>query len=121
MSDGVQIVRVIHCARDLPHLFLFVIFLKAMFALIVDLNFLISPSLIKYKGGRGMNTKAYREWFHEMERLTRSQRKSVLSQLNAVESREAIIDELEKNHAHQCPHCQSGRLGSTIWIATVSL
>jgi len=58
-----------------------------------------------------MNTKAYREWFQDLERLTRSQRKSVLSQLNAVESREFIIDELENNHAHQCPHCQSSQLG----------
>jgi len=48
-----------------------------------------------------MNTKAYREWLHELVRLTRSQRKSVLNQLNAVESREFIIDELETNHAHQ--------------------
>lgn len=58
-----------------------------------------------------MNTKAYREWLHEMERLTRSQRKSVLAQLNAEESREAIVDELEQKHNHQCPHCRSGRLG----------
>ena len=58
-----------------------------------------------------MKTKAYREWTHEIKSLTRSQRKSVLSQLNAVESQDAIIDELENNHAHQCPHCQSERLG----------
>jgi len=58
-----------------------------------------------------MNTKAYREWFHELECLTRSQRKSVLNELNSVESRDAIIDELECNHVHQCPHCQSERLG----------
>ena len=58
-----------------------------------------------------MNTKAYREWLHEMERLTRSQRKAVLNQLNTVESREAIIDELEQKHVHLCPHCQSDQLG----------
>ena len=58
-----------------------------------------------------MNTKAYSEWLREIKCLTRSQRKSVLSELNAVESQEAIIDELENNHAHQCPHCQSERLG----------
>lgn len=58
-----------------------------------------------------MKTKAYREWTHEIKSLTRSQRKSVLSQLNAVESQETIIDELERNHAHQCPHCQSRHLG----------
>ena len=58
-----------------------------------------------------MNTKAYREWLHEMERLTRSQRKAVLNQLNAVESREAIVDELEQKHVHHCPHCQSQHLG----------
>ncbi len=58
-----------------------------------------------------MNTKAYREWLHDMGRLTRSQRKAVLNQLNAVESQETIIDELEQNHVHHCPHCQSEQLG----------
>ena len=58
-----------------------------------------------------MKTKAYLEWTHEIKSLTRSQRKSVLSQLNAVESKETIIDELENNHVQQCPHCQSGHLG----------
>ncbi len=73
-----------------------------MFALIVEFELFDSPDslLTKYKGGRVMNTKAYREWFHELECLTRSQRKSVLNQLNSVESREAIIDELECNHVH---------------------
>jgi len=58
-----------------------------------------------------MKTKAYREWTHEIKNLTWSQRKSVLSQLNAVKPQEAIIDELENNHVHQCPHCQSEHLG----------
>lgn len=58
-----------------------------------------------------MNTKAYREWLHEIERLTRSQRKFVLGQLNAVESRDAIVDELEQKEVYPCPHCQSERLG----------
>jgi hypothetical protein len=57
-----------------------------------------------------MNTKAYREWLQEMERLTRSQRKAVLGLLNAAESREAIIDEREQKPVHQCPHCQSEQL-----------
>jgi len=48
-----------------------------------------------------MKTKAYREWIHEIKSLTRSQRKSVRSQLNTVESQEAIIDELEINHVYQ--------------------
>lgn len=39
-----------------------------------------------------MNTKAYREWLQSMEQLTRNQRKAELSQLNAKESKEAIID-----------------------------
>jgi len=58
-----------------------------------------------------MKTKSYREWTHEIKNLTWSQRKSVLSQLNAVPPQEAIIDELENNHVHQCPHCQSEQLG----------
>jgi len=57
-----------------------------------------------------MKTKAYREWTDGIKSLTRSQRKSVFSQLNAVESQEAIIDELENNHVHRCPHCQGERL-----------
>jgi len=63
-----------------------------------------------YRGG-DMKTKAYREWTDGIKSLTRSQRKSVFKQLNAVESQEAIIDELENNHVHRCPHCQSERLG----------
>jgi hypothetical protein len=39
-----------------------------------------------------MNTKAYREWLKKVELLTRSQRKAVLTQLNAVESHDVIID-----------------------------
>jgi len=58
-----------------------------------------------------MKTKAYLEWTQEIKSLARSQRKSVLSQLNAVESQETIIDELENSHVHQCPHCQSEHLG----------
>ena len=58
-----------------------------------------------------MNTKAYHEWLHEIDRLTRSQRKAVLNQLNAMESQEAIVDELEQKSIRQCPHCQSERLG----------
>lgn len=60
-----------------------------------------------------MNTKAYREWLQDMKRLTRSQRKLVLIQLNEVESREAIVDELEQKdaHVHRCPRCQSERRG----------
>jgi len=58
-----------------------------------------------------MKTKAYREWTDGIKSLTRSQRKSVFNQLNAVESQEAIIDELENNHVHRCPHCQSERMG----------
>jgi len=61
-----------------------------------------------------MKTKAYREWTDGIKSLTRSQRKSVFSQLNAVESQEAIIDELENNHVHRCPHCQGERLGR--WV-----
>jgi transposase-like protein len=58
-----------------------------------------------------MNTKAYREWLQKVQLLTRSQRKTVLIQLNVAESHEAIVDELEQKHLHQCPHCQSERLG----------
>lgn len=58
-----------------------------------------------------MNTKAYRSWLQTMKDLNRIQRKSVLIQLNQVESHEAIIDQLEQNHSHNCPYCQSERLG----------
>lgn len=58
-----------------------------------------------------MNTKAYREWLQSMEQLTRNQRKAVLSQLNAKECKEAIIDELEQKPVHSCPRCQGERLG----------
>ena len=58
-----------------------------------------------------MNKEAYREWLRNMELLTRHQRKVAISQLNAVNSHNAIIEELEKNNCHTCPHCQSERLG----------
>ncbi|WP_019868263.1 IS1595 family transposase [Methylovulum miyakonense] len=58
-----------------------------------------------------MKTKAYCEWLEGVGRLTRKQRTAVLVQLNAAESREAIVSELESGHLRPCPHCQSGRLG----------
>jgi len=58
-----------------------------------------------------MDTKTYQEWQQGLSRLTRKQRKSVLSQLNAAESREAIIEQLDEFPVHQCPSCQSQRLG----------
>ena len=58
-----------------------------------------------------MNTKAYREWLEGLKELTRSQRKTVLIQLNGEDMREAVVENLEQNLPHQCPHCQSERLG----------
>ena len=58
-----------------------------------------------------MNKEAYREWLRNMELLTRTQRKVAIIELNAVKSHNVIIDELEKNNSHKCPHCQSDRLG----------
>jgi len=58
-----------------------------------------------------MNKEAYRERLRNMELLTRAQRKDAISQLNAVKLHNAIIDEIEKNNSHKCPHCQSERLG----------
>jgi transposase-like protein len=46
-----------------------------------------------------------------MELLTRNQRKVAISQVNAVKSHNAIIDELEKNNTHKCPYCHSVPLG----------
>lgn len=58
-----------------------------------------------------MNAKSYREWLEGLDRLTRSQRKAVLIKLNGVESHEAVVESLEQKAPHQCPYCQSERLG----------
>lgn len=57
-----------------------------------------------------MDTKTYQDWQQGLSRLTRKQRKSVLNQLNTVESHEAIIEQLDKPAVQQCPSCQSQRL-----------
>jgi transposase-like protein len=58
-----------------------------------------------------MDTKTYQEWQQGLFRLTRKQRKAVLNQLTTVESREAIIEQLDQPSVQQCPSCQSQRLG----------
>lgn len=58
-----------------------------------------------------MNAKAYREWLAGLKNLSRSQRKSVLIELNGENLHEAVIANLERTSPHCCPKCQSERLG----------